>query len=197
MRMSAGRAAGQRRRAPLLLLVALVAGAALFQYLGRGAGSDGPLRFVVQAEPRALPALRFVDGDGKAMDLSRQRGKVVLLNIWATWCAPCRREMPSLDRLQAALGSDRFEVVALSIDLGPGGLGAARAFYGELGLRHLRLYNDPEGQAGFALGVAGVPATFLVDADGREIGRLVGPAEWDGAEAQSLIRRHLEASTPP
>ena len=195
---SAGGRAWHRRPGALLLLIALVAGAAAFQYVGRNAAGDhGPLRFVVQAEPRPLPPLAFVDGDGKAVDLAQRRGKVVLLNIWATWCAPCRREMPSLDRLQASLGGDGFEVVALSIDQGAGGLAAVKAFYAELGLRHLRVYHDAAGQSGFELGVAGVPATFLVDREGREIGRLVGPAEWDGAEAVSLIRRHLGGAAPP
>jgi thiol-disulfide isomerase/thioredoxin len=137
---SAGGRAWHRRPGALLLLIALVAGAAAFQYVGRNAAGDhGPLRFVVQAEPRPLPPLAFVDGDGKAVDLAQRRGKVVLLNIWATWCAPCRREMPSLDRLQASLGGDGFEVVALSIDQGAGGLAAVKAFYAELGLRHLRV----------------------------------------------------------
>ena len=187
---------GLRRRAPLLLLVALVAGAAGFQYLGRGKAEDGPLRFVVQAERRSLPPLRFLDGDGKATDLGAWRGKVVLLNIWATWCGPCVKEMPALDRLQASLAAEGLHVLALSIDKGTAALPAVKTFYASHGIRNLRLYNDPEGAAGFELGVPGVPATFLLDREGREIGRLVGAAEWDGAEAVALIRRHLARSVP-
>ena len=187
---------GLRRRAPLLLLVALVAGAAGFQYLGRGKAEDGPLRFVVQAERRSLPPLRFLDGDGKATDLDAWRGKVVLLNIWATWCGPCVKEMPALDRLQASLAAEGLHVLALSIDKGTAALPTVKAFYASHGIRNLRLYNDPEGAAGFELGVPGVPATFLLDREGREIGRLVGAAEWDGAEAVALIRRHLARSVP-
>lgn len=181
--------AGRCRR--LLLLVALVAGAALLQYLGRGAADEGPLRFVMQAEPRELPPLRFVDADGKATNLAQLRGHVVLLNIWATWCPPCRKEMPSLDRLQGSLGGEGLHVVALSIDKGDAALPAIKAFYASLGLQHLRVYNDSEGAAGFELGAPGVPVTFLLDRQGREVGRLTGPAEWDGAEAVALIRRQL------
>ncbi len=180
----------------LLLLAALVAGAALLQYAFRGgSGGEDRLRFVVQAERRALPPLRFSDGDGNPADLAR--GRVVLLNIWATWCAPCRQEMPALDRVQALLAAEGLHVVALSIDKGAAAVPAVKAFYASLGIRHLGVYNDPEGEAGYELGVPGVPVTFLLDRDGREIGRLVGPAEWDGAEAVALIRRHLAVPRPP
>ena len=186
-----------RRRAPLLLLVALVAGAAAFQYVGSRRSSDhGPLRFVVQVEPRLAPPLRFLDGEGKATDLGAWRGKVVLLNIWATWCGPCVKEMPALDRLQTSLAAEGLHVVALSIDKGTAALAAVKAFYASHGIRSLKVYNDPEGAAGFELGVPGVPVTFLLDREGREIGRLVGAAEWDGAEAVALVRRHLARSVP-
>jgi len=147
----------------------------------------------MQAEPRLLPPLGFQDGDAKATDLARLRGNVVLLNIWATWCPPCRHEMPSLDRLQGQLAGEGLRVVALSIDKGAAGLPAVKDFYASLGIRNLRVYNDPEGNAGFELGSPGVPVTFLIDREGREIGRLTGPAEWDGPEAIALIRRHLAA----
>jgi len=187
----------RRRRAPLLWLVALVAAVALAQYLVRGAPREGgSLPFVMQVEPRPLPALTFVDAEARTTDLSRFRGQVVLLNVWATWCPPCVREMPSLDRLQARLAGEGLQVVALSIDRGAGALPAVRAFYASHALRHLRIYNDPEGAAGFELGAPGVPVTFLLDRQGREIGRLTGPAEWDGAEALALIRRHLARPAP-
>ena len=192
----AGPANRLRRRAPLLLLVALVAGVAAFQYLGRSAAEHGPLRFVVQVEPRPVPPLRFLDGEGKATDLGAWRGKVVLLNIWATWCGPCVKEMPALDRLQTSLAGEGLHVVALSIDKGAAALAAVQAFYASHGIRNLGVYNDPEGAAGFELGVPGVPVTFLIDREGREIGRLVGAAEWDGAEAVALIRRHLATAVP-
>ena len=104
--------------------------------------------------------------------------------------------MPSLDRLQAGLGAEGLQVVALSIDKGPTALSAVKAFYASHGLRHLGVYNDPEGDAGFELGVPGVPVTLLLDRQGREIGRLTGAAEWDGAEPLALIRRHLAQAAP-
>jgi thiol-disulfide isomerase/thioredoxin len=192
----AGRGRRRGRRASLLLLVLLVAGAAAFQYFGRGSADSGALRFAVQVEPRALPPLRFLDGEGRPADLAQLRGKVVLLNIWATWCAPCVREMPSLDRLQALLGAEGLHVLALSIDKGAPALPAVQAFYASHGLRHLRVYNDPEGDAGFDLGVPGVPVTLLLDRQGRELGRVTGAAEWDSEEAVALVRRHLAKPAP-
>jgi len=89
----------------------------------------------------------------------------VLLNLWATWCVPCRKEMPSLDRLQAQLGGPAFEVVALSIDKSPQ---AVREFYREYGIRKLALYIDPSAEVTSTLGAVGIPTTLLVDGDGRE-----------------------------
>ena len=193
--MTAG-AAWHRRPGALLVLVALVAAMAGFQQLrSDGAPADEPFRFVAQAERRAFPALQFVDGEAKAVDLAQWRGKVVLLNVWATWCAPCRKEMPSLDRLQAQLADDGLEVVPLSIDQGAAALAAVRGFYSSVGLRHLRIYHDAMGTA-IELGAAGVPVTFLLDRQGREIGRLTGAAEWDRAEALALVRSHLARGPP-
>lgn len=193
--MNAG-AAWHRRPGALLVLVALVAAAAAFQQLRRDAApADEPFRFVAQAAPRAFPTLQFIDGDAKAVDLAQLRGKVVLLNVWATWCEPCRKEMPSLDRLQAQLADEGLQVVPLSIDQGAGALAAVRGFYASLGLRHLRIYHDAQG-TGVELGAAGIPVTFLLDRQGREIGRVTGAAAWDGAEALALVRAHL-ARRPP
>ncbi|MEQ9641402.1 MAG: TlpA disulfide reductase family protein [Alphaproteobacteria bacterium] len=138
---------------------------------------------------KPLPKLRFVDGDGREMNFDAFAGRVVLLNIWATWCVPCREEMPALDRLQAKLGGPAFEVVALSIDRE--GLPVVKAFYEELGLQALGIYVDRTGAAGRHLRVVGIPTTLLVDRRGREIGRTVGPAEWDSDEVVQVIRRHL------
>ena len=124
------------------------------------------------------------------MNLADFRGKVVLLNIWATWCAPCRREMPTLERLQAELGGPDFEVVALSIDRK--GLPVVKEFYQELGLQELAMYVDEAGAAQRALNALGLPTTLLLDRDGSEIGRLLGPAEWDSPEMVSFIRGYVE-----
>jgi thiol-disulfide isomerase/thioredoxin len=147
--------------------------------------------FARVAKPKAIPELRFVDGAGRALSLADFRGKVVLLNIWATWCAPCREEMPALDRLQAQLGGERFQVVALSVD--QQGAPIARKFYGEVGIKALPLYVDPSAKAAFTLEAPGLPATLLVDRAGREIGRHLGPVKWDAPEVVEQLRRAIAA----
>lgn len=149
-----------------------------------------PFAFSKPAAPRPLPELRFMDGAGRDTSLSAFRARMVLLNIWATWCGPCREEMPSLDRLQARLGGTDFQVVPLSIDRQ--GLPTVKAFYRELGLGHLGIYVDVSGRAAGDLGIVGIPATLLVDRRGREIGRVMGPAEWDSEEVIEVLRRYLQ-----
>lgn len=145
--------------------------------------------FVFKDTPMQLPPFTFMDAEGKERTLEDWRGKVVLLNLWATWCAPCIREMPHLDRLKAALGSEKVDVLAISVDRG--GPDKPRAFRERTKVKHLEFYQDPTAKLGFALKVIGMPATLLLDAQGREIGRLVGPAEWDSAEAIRLIKAHV------
>jgi thiol-disulfide isomerase/thioredoxin len=145
--------------------------------------------FVFKKAPEPLPDLVFLDGAGAQRSLKDWHGKVVLLNLWATWCAPCRKEMPALDRLRAALGSDKFDVVALSVDRT--GLEGAKKFLDQINVQSLELYADPTAKISSQLRVAGLPATLLLDREGREIGRLTGPAEWDSAEAKRLIQAAL------
>ncbi|WP_119390691.1 TlpA family protein disulfide reductase [Taklimakanibacter lacteus] len=169
------------------LAVALFA--VVLAFAGPALGAEAPQNFVVHQEPKALPELRFKDGDGRPKSLSDFNGKVVLLNVWATWCGPCRKEMPTLDRLQAGLGGPGFEVVVLSIDRA--GIDVVRKFFGEIGIKNLTLYIDEGGKALRELGIFGLPATLLIDREGREIGRLVGPADWDTPEMVAFIRGHL------
>lgn len=131
--------------------------------------------------PREILSPPFVDGAGRDLTLDDFRGRVVLLNIWATWCAPCREEMPTLDRLQAQLGGDDFHVLPLSIDRA--GLSPVQRFYEEIGIEHLGQYLAEDIRAMLAFAVIGLPTTLLIDRRGRERGRLMGPAEWDSAEA--------------
>jgi len=147
--------------------------------------------FARMARPKPIPELRFVDGAGRALSLADFRGKFVLLNIWATWCAPCREEMPALDRLQAQLGGERFQVVALSVD--QQGVPIARKFYGEVGIKALPLYIDPSAKAAFVLDAAGLPATLLIDRAGREVGRHLGPVKWDDPEVVERLQRAISA----
>ena len=131
--------------------------------------------------PRELLSPPFIDGDERQLTLADFRGRVVLLNVWATWCVPCREEMPTLDALQARLGGEEFHVLPLSIDRA--GLEPVRRFYDNIGIRHLGMYLAEDLRAMQALAVVGLPTTLLIDRDGREIARVVGPAEWDSPEA--------------
>jgi thiol-disulfide isomerase/thioredoxin len=154
---------------------------------GSNALSQGHMAaFVFKKEPETLPDVRFQDANGAEKTLADWRGKVVLVNLWATWCAPCRKEMPALDRLQRELGSSKFEVVAISVDRT--GLAGARKFLDETNVQNLALYADPTTKLSSALKAVGLPITLLLDTEGREIGRLVGPAEWDSEDAKRLIR---------
>ncbi len=149
--------------------------------------ATGPLAaFLVKAERTAVPNLSFRDAQGAEVKLDKWRGRVVLLNLWATWCAPCRKEMPALASLQKQLGSPDFEVVALSIDRK--GIAASAAFLKETGAENLGLYVDETTKALADLQALGLPVTVLIDRKGREIGRLLGPAEWNSAEAVALIK---------
>lgn len=150
---------------------------------------SGLAAFIRKPEPAQVPEVTFKDGEGRDMSLADFKGKTILLNIWATWCAPCRKEMPGLDRLQAELGSDQFEVVALSVDRG--GVDASKKFLDEIGVKSLAVYVDASGRASKPLRVIGMPTTLLIDAEGREIGRLIGEAEWDSADAKALIEAAL------
>lgn len=150
--------------------------------------------FAMYAQPRAVPDIPFSDGKGQAVTLQDFRGKLVLLNVWATWCPPCRREMPALDRLQQQLGGPDFEVVALSIDQGQQSLYLVQEFYLQTGIRSLGVYMDTSGDASRNLGVSVLPTTLLIDREGREVGRKLGPAEWDSAEIVALIRGYLAPS---
>jgi thiol-disulfide isomerase/thioredoxin len=166
--------------------------------LPRGPGSN-PLSqghmaaFVWKKEPEALPEIKFTDGAGTPKTLADWQGKVVLLNLWATWCAPCRKEMPALERLQKELGSAQFEVVALSIDRG--GVEAAKKFLDQINVQALGVYVDQTARSSSALKAIGMPTTLLLDRSGRELGRLVGPAEWDSEEAKKLINAALKAAS--
>ena len=148
--------------------------------------------FVVHEAPKELPAFSFTADQGD-VSLSQWRGKVVLLNLWATWCAPCRKEMPWLDDLKAELGGDSFDVVAISIDRG--GPDKPRHFLQKIGVKHLKLYQDNTGRLAPKLKAFGMPTTLLIDRSGREIGRLVGPAEWNSEDALILLRRAIAATS--
>ena len=183
-------------------LIAAVLGLASLADPGLAGSPAGELRDLLAAgkfanftffdEPRPVSEVRFTDGEGRDLSLDRFRGKVVLLNLWATWCAPCRREMPALDRLQARLGGDDFEVLALAVDRG--GAAKVKEFLDELGIERLGLYVDSTTRALRALGAYGLPTTLLIDRDGNEVLRVIGATEWDGAEIVDLVRHLIDSS---
>ena len=141
--------------------------------------------FVFKKDRPAVVTGDFKDGQGKTIDMANWKGRVALVNLWATWCGPCRAEMPHLAKLQELYGGDQFEVVALSVDLK--GAEASAAFLKEIKADNLALYVDKTTKAMRKLGAIGLPLTVLVDRQGREIVRLIGPAVWAADEAKRLI----------
>jgi thiol-disulfide isomerase/thioredoxin len=143
----------------------------------------------VATSPLKLPDLAFQDGEGKPKKLSDWRGKTVLVNLWATWCVPCRREMPALNGLEEKLGGSNFQVVAINIDTRDPG--KPKRFLQEANLTRLGNYSDPDAkvfQDLKAIGRAlGMPTSLLVDPKGCEIATINGPAEWNSDDAIKLI----------
>ena len=144
---------------------------------------------------KPVPELAFLDGEGRRVDLSEFKDRLVLLNLWATWCAPCVKEMPALDRLQAQLGGSGFQVLALSVDRG--GKDQVQPFYQRIGVKNLDLYLDPSSASMQTLKLRGLPTTLLVDQEGRELGRIEGAVEWDSPEVVAFLRKHMGAGGGP
>ncbi|UXU75063.1 MULTISPECIES: TlpA disulfide reductase family protein [unclassified Paracoccus (in: a-proteobacteria)] len=153
------------------------------------AAQDGGLSRLVPGDPAPVPEIAFTDPQGGRHSLADYRGKVVLLNFWATWCAPCREEMPALDRLQAEMRGDDFEVVAIASGHNPPP--AIDKFLTEAGVSHLPVLLDPRQELARAMGVMGMPVTVLIDREGQEIARLMGGADWSSDAALTLIRQAI------
>jgi len=145
----------------------------------------GMKAFVLNDPPRDAPDMTFQRGDGKTFRLADFRGRVVLVNFWATWCAPCIRELPALMRLAAAL--DPGDVTLIPVNVDRGGAAKASLFLKEKGLQDLPLYLDPKMALAQALGVKSLPATFILDRRGRVAGSLAGYADWTAPEARALV----------
>jgi thiol-disulfide isomerase/thioredoxin len=148
---------------------------------------------VVASRPLRLPDLTFRDGSGSERHLAEWRGRTVLLNLWATWCIPCRKEMPALDELQAKLGGPPFEVVSINIDTRDAE--KPRAWLKEVGIARLGYYADASAKVFQDLKLVGraigMPTTILVDPTGCEIGTIAGPAEWASDDALRLVHAAL------
>ena len=147
-------------------------------------------KLVIHNAPRARIGETFRDLYGNPITLADYSGKVVLLNIWATWCPPCRAEMPSLDRLAGAMEGPDFAVIALSTDRG--GVERVARFYDDMQIENLDVMLDRSGKFSRRTGVLGLPVTLILDRQGREIGRLLGDVDWDSPEARAILRRVIE-----
>ncbi|HLW93611.1 MAG TPA: TlpA disulfide reductase family protein [Roseiarcus sp.] len=208
-----GEKTGTRRNAPLLAMAAIVVvvAAGLAVLYGKGApGKDeaaacpkakataerlAPLAhgalaaLAVDRAPALAVDISFNAPDGKKLSLADFRGRNILLNLWATWCVPCRSEMPALDKLEAKFGGPDFEVVAVNIDTNR--LDRPKAFLTETGVKNLSFYADPSADAFESLRVAGkalgLPTSLFIDKDGCEIGVMAGPAAWDSGEAEGAV----------
>jgi len=180
-----GRKSGTAEAVPLT--------AAVPAAIGKELATGALAAFLIKPERKPVPDIAFQDGQGKTLKISQWKGRVALVNLWATWCAPCRKEMPDLAKLQAELGSKDFEVVAISVDRK--GVDASSAFLKETGADNLALYVEPTTTVVNELQALGLPSTLLIDREGREIGRLVGPADWASPEAQTLIKAALAEGT--
>lgn len=142
--------------------------------------------FALLKERTAAPNTPFTDEAGNIRHMGDFEGKVILLNFWASWCAPCLKEMPSLDRLQAEMGSDDFQVVALNQDI-KGLKKAKRTLRDKLDLHNLELFLDPKLNLGRDFSIQGMPTTFVIDRQGKIVGSYQGMAEWDSPEAKAMI----------
>ncbi|MDE2121692.1 MAG: TlpA family protein disulfide reductase [Betaproteobacteria bacterium] len=178
--------AARRRFAGSLALGLVAAAGGLVPVAARAADA---FRFTPYPKPRPLPAVSFLDGQGKPSSLAAFRGKVVLLNIWATWCPPCVQEMPTLNKLQQLLGGKEFEVVPLSVD--KGGVFAVHSFYQDNFIDHLPIYVDPTTKVLDSLNILGTPTTILIDKQGREVARTLGPQDWDQPSMIQQLRHYM------
>jgi len=147
--------------------------------------------FVPSSQPFTAPAISLADTNGHSVELSELRGKLVLVNLWATWCEPCLREMPSLERLQSRLG-ERIAVLAVSEDRG--GNKTVEPFSAKLGLKSVKIYIDPKSEVGHAFGARGLPTSFLIDREGKVLGRVEGAAEWDSPKILGVLEPLLSGN---
>jgi thiol-disulfide isomerase/thioredoxin len=171
--------------AVLLAVLLVLPGSFSTAQADAAASGQVPLgEFVPASPPSPAPKVSFADAAGNPLGLSDFAGKLVLVNLWATWCAPCRQEMPSLERLQTRLG-DKITILAISED--SGGSKAIAPFVAKLGLTAVKTYLDPKSAVGRAFKVDGLPTSFLIDRQGRVLGRVEGGAEWDSPKMLAIL----------
>jgi thiol-disulfide isomerase/thioredoxin len=145
---------------------------------------DGDMKKLAFHEaPVTIPDVVLLDAEDGERSLADYRGKWVVLNFWATWCAPCRHEMPSLDRLQAAMP----EIAVVPVATGRNAVAGIERFFGEVGIAHLPILRDPRSELARGMGVMGLPVTVILNPEGQEVARLIGDAEWDSASAKAIM----------
>ena len=176
--------------------------AAVYMGLGASANAADPAalealregdmqKLKVHPAPVSVPARDFTDFDGASLNLDDYLGKVVLLNFWATWCAPCRKEMPMLADLQTELGGEDFEVVTLATGRNPAP--SMTRFFESIGVDNLPLHRDPDQAIARGVRVLGLPTTVILDREGREIARLEGDADWSGESAKAILQAMIDS----
>lgn len=145
---------------------------------------DGDMKKLMLHEaPVPVPDVVLLDAEDGEHSLTEYRGRWVVLNFWATWCAPCRREMPSLDRLQAAMP----ELAVVPVATGRNAIEGIRRFFEEAGVKSLPILRDPKSELARAMHVMGLPVTVILNPEGQEVARLIGDAEWDSASAKAVL----------
>ncbi len=147
-----------------------------------------PGEFIAASPPQPAPELSFQDLSGNWVALADFKGKLVLLNLWATWCQPCLKEMPSLEKLQGSR-EDKLTVAAVSEDRG--GKNIVEPFIAKLGLDKVKPYLDPKSAVGHAFSVRGLPTTLIIDSGGKVVGRVEGAAEWDSDKMAKVLQPFL------
>ncbi len=142
-------------------------------------------KLILHSEPKTREMADFMTFEGEPLNLSDWQGKWLVVNFWATWCAPCRKEMPMLSELQTEMGSDTFEVITIATSRNPPP--AMKAFFEDIGVTNLPLHRDPKSKLSRGMGVLGLPATVILDPDGNEVGRMTGDADWSSDSAKAVL----------
>ncbi|WP_294610097.1 TlpA family protein disulfide reductase [uncultured Roseovarius sp.] len=154
---------------------------------------DGDMKKLnFHSAPQTVPEIAFERGEGGTGTLADYRGQYILLNFWATWCAPCRVEMPTLSNLQTAMGGKSFKVVTIAT--GRNAPTAMKKFFDEIGVENLPLHRDPKSELARQMGIFGLPITLIIDPEGREIARLQGDAHWDSDSAKALLQALIDGT---
>lgn len=172
--------------AVLYTALALTANVAMADVTAAEAAREGTMKKLLFSDPAPVSEATFTTPDGGEFRLADFEGKHVLVNFWATWCAPCRKEMPMLSELQAELGGDAFEVITIAT--GRNSVAGIRKFFEEVGVENLPIYLDPKSKLGRDMGVLGLPITVILNPDGQEIARMRGDADWNSDSAKAVVR---------